>query len=84
VRAELGRIRCPVLLVWGDRDAVFGRAEQEALRDGIPGASLLVYEGTGHTPHWEEPERFARDLAAFVARTPRASHREPPTHAFSV
>lgn len=67
VRAELGRVRCPTLLVWGDRDAFFGRAEQEALRDGIPGASLLVYEGTGHTPHWEEPERFARDLTAFVA-----------------
>jgi len=26
-----------------------------------------VYEQAGHAMHWEEPRRFARDLAAFVA-----------------
>lgn len=31
-------------------------------------APTLVYEGTGHTVHWEEPARFAGDLKAFLAR----------------
>jgi pimeloyl-ACP methyl ester carboxylesterase len=30
---------------------------------------LLVYPGVGHTPRWENPGRFADDIAAFVERT---------------
>lgn len=66
-RAELARIAVPTRLVWGDRDAFFGRADQEALLAGIPGAALSVYTGTGHAPHWEEPLRFARELVRFAA-----------------
>jgi len=32
----------------------------------LPSSKLLVYEGVGHSPHWEVPDRFARDLAVFV------------------
>jgi pimeloyl-ACP methyl ester carboxylesterase len=44
-----------------------GPIEQESLRAAIPGARLVTYAGAGHSPHWEEPERFAAQLAAFVA-----------------
>jgi len=27
---------------------------------------LKVYPNTGHAPHWERPERFAKDLAEFI------------------
>ena len=67
VRAELPRIAAPTHVVWGDADNFFGPVEQEALRKGIPGATFSVYAGAGHSPHWEEPERFARELASFVA-----------------
>jgi len=63
---ELSSIGAPVLLVWGDRDSIVSRQDQDALLRRIPGASLLVYEGTGHSPHWEEPARFARDLGLFL------------------
>jgi non-heme chloroperoxidase len=56
----------PALLVWGDRDALVTRAEQEWLLSKLPEAELTVYAGTGHAMHWEEPERFAADLAAFA------------------
>jgi non-heme chloroperoxidase len=61
-RPDLARIATATRVVWGDRDAVFDRAAQDALCTGIAGATLTVYAGTGHTPHWEEPERFAQDL----------------------
>lgn len=63
---ELGKIRVPTLIVWGDQDAIQSRADQDALVEAIRGAQLLVYEGAGHSPHWEEPNRFAADLTSFV------------------
>jgi pimeloyl-ACP methyl ester carboxylesterase len=42
------------------------RAEQDRLVETIPQAHLTVYEGTGHAVHWEEPQRFAAQLAAFA------------------
>lgn len=63
---DLGKIKAPTLIVWGDQDAFCPRGDQDALLAAIAGAKLLVYRGAGHAPHWEEPERFAADLAAFV------------------
>lgn len=63
---ELASVAAPTLLVWGDRDALFTRAEQKRLAETIPHARLTVYEGTGHALHWEEPQRFAAQLAAFA------------------
>lgn len=62
----IGAITAPTLIVWGDRDAFCPRADQFALRAAIPAADLAVYEGAGHALHWEEPARFAADLARFV------------------
>lgn len=66
--AELGRIATPTLLMCGGRDD-FARDEQDTLAGAIPGANLQIYPDAGHALHWEEPQRFAADLAAFVART---------------
>jgi pimeloyl-ACP methyl ester carboxylesterase len=38
------------------------------LAEPIPEAELVVYPGVGHTPRWENPTRFAEDIAAFVQR----------------
>jgi pimeloyl-ACP methyl ester carboxylesterase len=66
--SELGRIEAPTLLLWGDADAVVPRAMQESLASSIPDSELLVYHGVGHTPRWEDPVRFSRDLATFANR----------------
>jgi non-heme chloroperoxidase len=66
VSGELGSITAPTLIVWGDQDARYARSDQDALTSAIRGARLVVYAGSGHLPHWEQPVRFAADLAAFV------------------
>jgi non-heme chloroperoxidase len=66
--ARLGSIAAPTLLVWGDQDAFVPGSDQETLLGTIPGSRLEVYCGIGHAVHWEEPARFAADLAAFVDR----------------
>lgn len=63
--AELRSLDLPVLLVYGDQDALIPRHEQDVLLDALPDARLEVYEGVGHALHWEQPRRFAADVAAF-------------------
>ena len=64
---ELGGIRAPTLIVWGDRDVRYTRSDQETLAAEIPNSRLRVYPGAGHLLHVEQPGRFALDLASFVA-----------------
>jgi pimeloyl-ACP methyl ester carboxylesterase len=66
---ELGSVTAPTMLVWGDADGLVTREMQEQLAGRIPGGELLVYPGVGHTPRWEDPLRFASDVAAFVERS---------------
>ena len=63
-------IKSPTLVLGGDKDAIFPVAEQEALAKAIAGASITIVPGVGHTLHWEDPERFAKELVAFVGRLP--------------
>jgi len=63
---RIERIDVPTLLVWGSADGLVTRAMQDELVERIRGAELRVYEGVGHTPRWEDPARFAADVAAFV------------------
>jgi pimeloyl-ACP methyl ester carboxylesterase len=62
----LGRIRVPTLMLWGAGDRVvtpdYGRAYSRL----IPGARFEVIEEAGHHPELEQPERFAKRVAAFL------------------
>ncbi|MGB7923693.1 MAG: alpha/beta hydrolase [Pyrinomonadaceae bacterium] len=66
----LDRILTPTLILWGDHDTIFSRAEQDALVATLADASLKVYAETGHALHWERPEQFVRDVEAFVVAGP--------------
>jgi non-heme chloroperoxidase len=68
VPTETGTIAVPTLIQWGDQDAYCPHGEQDALAAAIPAARLAVYPGTGHCPHWEQPERVAAELVALAQR----------------
>jgi len=65
---KLGRLKVKTLLLWGDKDSMFSRSDQDALLKIIPGSRLIPYPETGHALHWEYPERFAQDLSAFITK----------------
>jgi non-heme chloroperoxidase len=64
---ELAEIRTPTMLIWGDGDSIIDQQQEQALRSAVAGSRLVVYSGVGHTPHWEDPARFAGDLVTFVS-----------------
>jgi non-heme chloroperoxidase len=71
---ELATIQAPTLIAWGDRDEYFSRSEQMALHAAIRGSRLAVYPGGGHAFHWEDPARFASDLAVFADEISSGAH----------
>jgi 3-oxoadipate enol-lactonase len=65
LRGALGQVRCPTLVVAGDRDQTVPRAAAEALRDGIRGARLVVVEDSGHATPIDQAEVFNREVVEF-------------------
>jgi non-heme chloroperoxidase len=63
---RLSEIVAPTLLLWGDRDALFSRADQDRVLSAVPGAKLTVHDETGHCPNWERPAQVAADIDGFL------------------
>lgn len=71
------RLTMPVLVVAGERDYQIGLQPQRELAARLPGARLFVYEGAGHFMYVDQPERFARDMAAFFSGADRRAEVRP-------
>jgi 3-oxoadipate enol-lactonase len=65
-RTRLGEIRCPTLVVAGDRDTAIPLEAKQALARGIPGARLVVVADSGHVSNWDQPETFNRIVLEFL------------------
>ena len=70
--AQLGNVRCPVLVVMGslDPDWVDPRAEGEQIVAGLPSGlgELAVLDGAGHYPHAQTPDEVLAVTLPFLAR----------------
>jgi pimeloyl-ACP methyl ester carboxylesterase len=62
----------PMLLTHGRHDQLVRLAMSERIKALIPGSRLSVYEQSGHSPFYEEPVRFNRELATFAAAATRS------------
>jgi non-heme chloroperoxidase len=62
---QLKKVQCPALIVWGDKDMICLKNGQETMMNNLKDAKLVIYEGSGHSPHWEVPKRVAVDLLHF-------------------
>ena len=63
---QLYKIKVPVLILWGTKDAICSLDDQKLMKEKIRNSTLRIYEGTGHSLHWEDPERFTDDIVKFV------------------
>jgi pimeloyl-ACP methyl ester carboxylesterase len=61
---DTGPISARTLIGWGACDSLLPRADQETMAAEVPGARLVIYDGVGHLPVIEAPERVAADLTA--------------------
>ncbi|MCR4394440.1 MAG: alpha/beta hydrolase [Dehalococcoidales bacterium] len=63
---ELDKLNTPTLIIWGEKDSIISRSEQEIMQKKIRGSRLVIYPDTGHVLYWEEPERVALDIKTFI------------------
>ena len=68
VRARLGGITTPTLVLCGRHDEVMPLPHSERLRRAIPGAELVVLERSAHVPMRDEAEAFTAAVAGFLDR----------------
>ena len=59
---RLERIRCPVLLVWGDRDRMVSRSGAQRVTEALPDTTYEMLEGVGHCAQVEAADRIAELL----------------------
>ena len=64
----LRTLEVPVLVTQGRMDSVVLPAMAEHVLATCPTAEASWYDGVGHAPHLEEPERFNRELAELTRR----------------
>jgi 3-oxoadipate enol-lactonase len=63
---RLDRITCPTLLVMPGSETIGRSVTYEHMRDTMPDARLLVYEGMPHNVCDADPDRCAADVLAFL------------------
>lgn len=63
---NLGKLTCPSLIVWGDRDPYLPTRFAESYASALPSAKLQVVPAAGHWP-WIDDARVMDDVLKFVA-----------------
>jgi len=60
-------VQIPTLVVWGTRDRMIPAGHAAAAQQALPGSRVELFEGAGHYPHLDQPERFAKVMGDFMA-----------------
>ena len=71
-----GSLPVPTLIVWGSRDRMIPPSHALSVQRALPDCRVVMFEGAGHFPHLDDPDRFARVLRAFIAT---GTTRQQPT-----
>ncbi len=65
--ARLAALTMPVLVMWGQEDALIPVASAHWFAKAIPGAQLIIYPHIGHIPMEEAADKSAADVDNFLS-----------------
>jgi proline iminopeptidase len=68
IRVDADSLQVPMFLAQGRYDYVVPYTLWDGIIEDIPGATLRIFERSGHHPFYEEPEQFAEALVDWMAR----------------
>ena len=64
----------PVQLIWGSRDSVIPVSHARLAHAAMPGSQLEIFEGSGHFPFHDDPDRFVEIVEQFIDATRPAEY----------
>jgi proline iminopeptidase len=64
--AELPKIKAPTLVITGRYDMNVAPLTAWRMYKTIPGAKIEIFAKSGHLPYYEEPEKYAKVVSAFL------------------
>lgn len=70
LESRLKDIHVPTLVLAGADDFVTPLSQVRRLRDGMPNATMAVFEQSGHLPYLEEPDEFFRVVREWIGNYP--------------
>lgn len=65
---NLPNIKCPTLILVGEKDTLTPVAASQSMKEKIPGSEIAIIPGAGHISNMEHPVEFNKHLSAFVAK----------------
>ena len=66
--SQLGKIAAPTQITFGRHDIVTSTRFADALKNGIKGSELVVFETCAHAPIYESVAEFNEKTLAFLNR----------------
>ena len=73
VNAALGKLTVPTLVMHGKQDKLIPWWEGRRTAAAIPGSTLILYDGVGHVPMEQIPDKSAADLDQWIKTKSLAS-----------
>jgi pimeloyl-ACP methyl ester carboxylesterase len=70
---ELRALDVPTLFLWGEQDRYGGTGMGYRAAALMPRADVVVWEGAGHLPQYDDPREFGRLVGRFVSSAARMS-----------
>ncbi|MBN1551143.1 alpha/beta hydrolase [bacterium] len=67
IRHRLGNIKVKTLILAGRHDWITPLRFAEELKNGIPNATLVIFEDAGHSINSDMPEKFQRETRKFLS-----------------
>ncbi len=71
---RLRAVSTPTLIIWGENDRLIPRVYGETFHSLITGSHLVMLQGTGHMPMFEQHEEWARHIASFLLERQEEAH----------
>jgi pimeloyl-ACP methyl ester carboxylesterase len=65
---KLPPIEVPTCVRWAEHDPLFPYAWTDRMGETFPNLDLAMFDGVGHFPHREAPDRAASEIASFFER----------------
>ncbi len=66
LESEIGKIKSPLLILWGDGDRILHVSGAGILSRRVPGSKVVIMKDCGHVPMMERPGETARHYLDFL------------------